>query len=277
MYETSRKIPSSLIERKGLVEYLKNLMNTDPDLLRRVLKIQVEEVGGVGADGGGPTRATFASQFKRYEEDSTWAVEGDYLVTRKGKVQEAYEMGWLISLALSQGIRAALSLPIDPYIFKLVINDDVPPLVEDLLARRPQLSPKNFKQLYDDELSWEIDPEMGGSVVELFEGGSNQRVEEEDYQQFLQEATNEVYFHTSDEDEALARGLQENLPRFLLKLLGSANLKVSSNIRDWVRRVASAEVLKQLAWGHLLRFCLCVFNKYNLSPVPGQRGHRLRR
>ena len=113
-------------------------------------------------DGGGSTRATFASQFQRYEEGLTWAVEGGYLVTRNGKVQEAYDMGWLFSHALSQGIRAALSLPIDLYIFKLVINDDLAPVVEDLLARWPQLSPKNFEQLHDDNLCYEIDPEMGG-------------------------------------------------------------------------------------------------------------------
>ena len=101
---------------------------------------------------------------------------------------------------------------------------------------------------------------VGGEVVELFQGGSNLRLEQEDYQQFLKMATNDVFFNTHDEDEALAQGLKENLPGFLFELLGSANLKVSSDIRDWVRRVATAVVLKQLAWGHLLRFFLCVFN-----------------
>ena len=85
-------------------------------------------------------------------------------------------------------------------------------------------------------------------------------MEQEDYQQFLKMATNDVFFNTHDEDEALAQGLKENLPGFLFELLGSANLKVSSDIQDWVRRVATAVVLKQLAWGHLLRFFLCVFN-----------------
>lgn len=215
----------------------------EPGCLMKFLRMSFDD-GSKGVDVGGPSRTLVSDSFNYYLDRVAKVMEGGYLVPLPASRSHTklFYAGKIVSYGHRQGMMSP-SPPLPSLVFKMVKDGSIEEgCVEDFLQRRPgyrmvkehteeELLLNSAEDLFRMKLErldqcFEIDIIEGQKAVPLVKGGQWEKVEVENYDDFLRLASEKVLPHSFPMFKVLANGLREHVSPRLLSELSADDLEV---------------------------------------------------